>query len=42
MTAQVTDQPETMFEVINERLLSLASNMMKSLRGLEHLATSTH
>jgi hypothetical protein len=40
MTTRVTDQPETMFEVINERLLLLASNMMRSLRGLEQLATS--
>jgi hypothetical protein len=40
MTTQVNDHPETLFEVVNERLLLLAGNMMKSLRGLEGLAAS--
>jgi hypothetical protein len=31
-----------MFEVIDERLLLLASNMMQSLRGIEQLAASAH
>jgi hypothetical protein len=42
MTTRVTEHPETMFEVINERLLLLASNMMQSLRGIERLAASQH
>jgi Polyketide cyclase / dehydrase and lipid transport len=40
MTTRVTDHPETMFEVINERLLLLAGNMLQSLRGIEQLARS--
>jgi hypothetical protein len=40
MTTRVTEHPETMFEVINERLLLLASKMMQSLRGIEALAAS--
>jgi hypothetical protein len=42
MTTRVTEHPESMFEVINERLLVLASNMMQSLRGIEQLAASAH
>jgi hypothetical protein len=42
MTSHVTDHPETMFDVINERLLLLASNMMRSLRGMEQLALKGH
>jgi hypothetical protein len=42
MTTRVTEHPESMFEVINERLLVLASNMMQSLRGMEQLAASAH
>ena len=42
MTTHVTDHPETMFDVINERLLLLASNMLRSLRGMEQLALDSH
>jgi hypothetical protein len=42
MTTRVTEHPESMFEVIDERLLLLASNMMQSLRGIEQLAASAH
>jgi len=38
MTTQVTEHPDTMFDVINERLQLLAGNMMRSLRGLEEVA----
>jgi hypothetical protein len=42
MTTRVSEHPATMFDVINERLLLLASNMMRSLRGIERLASSSH
>lgn len=40
MTTQVTEHPETLFDVVDERLRLLAGNMMKSLRGLESLAVN--
>jgi hypothetical protein len=42
MITRVTEHPGAMFEVINERLLLFASNMMQSLRGIEQLAASAH
>ena len=42
MSTRVTEHPGAMFEVINERLLLLASSMMQSLRGIEQLAASAH
>ena len=38
LTTQVTDHPETVFDLVDERLRLLAGNMSKSLRGLAELA----